>query len=125
LGDQHRAARTLMTAVDRDPTSSAAADRLVEMYREKNDHKSVAALFDRRTKHLEKLVGTQPDLAAPLAQVYSDLGQLYQGDLAQPERAIAAYQRAALYNPADVYSIFQVRELLKAVQRFQEGLPYF
>src|SRR5690606_24117653 len=98
---------------------------LVEMYREKNDHKSVAALFDRRTKHLEKLVGTQPDLAAPLAQVYSDLGQLYQGDLAQPERAIAAYQRAARYNPADVYSIYQVRELLKAAQRFKEALPYF
>jgi len=125
LGDQHRAARTLMTAVDRDPTSSAAADRLVEMYREKGDHKSVAALFDRRTKHLEKLVAGQPELALPLAQVFSDLAQLYQGELGQPDRAIAAYQRAARYNPADAYSIYQVRELLKAAQRFKEALPYF
>src|SRR5688572_2798189 len=66
LGDQHRAARTLMAAVDKDPTAAAASDRLLEMYREKGDHKSVAALFDRRTKHLEKLVTTQPELQAPL-----------------------------------------------------------
>jgi len=125
LGDQHRAARILMAAVDRDPTSSVAADRLLEMYREKGDHKSVAALFDRRTKHLEKLVGAQPELALPLAQVYADLAQLYLAELGQPERAIGAYQRAVRYNPGDAYSIYQARELLKGAQRFKEALPYF
>jgi len=125
LGDQHRAARTLMSAVDRDPTTSMAADRLLEMYREKGDHKSVAALFDRRTKHLEKLVSTQPDLGPALAQVYADLAQVYLADLTQPERAIGAYQRAVRFNPSDAYSIYQVRELLKGAQRFKEALPYF
>src|SRR5690606_28113586 len=61
LQDPHRAARTLMVAVDKDPTSSVAADRLVAMYAEKGDSKSIAALHDRRTKHLEKLLGERPD----------------------------------------------------------------
>src|SRR6478736_6608194 len=125
LSDPHRAARVLMAAVDRDPTAPMAAERLVEMYREKGDHKSIAALLDRRSKHLEKLVGSQPELAPPLAQVYADLAQLYLTDLAQPERAIGAYQRAVRYNPSDAYSIYQARELLKGAQRFKEALPYF
>ena len=41
LGDVHRAARALMMAIDRDPTQSAPADRLAELYREKNDTKAL------------------------------------------------------------------------------------
>src|SRR5215216_6432662 len=39
LGDAHRAARVLMTAIDKDPTQEAAAEQLAQLYREKGEHK--------------------------------------------------------------------------------------
>src|SRR5690348_8376398 len=54
LGDAHRAARTLMDAINKDPTQQVAADRLAQLYRDKGDVKALAALLDRRSKALDR-----------------------------------------------------------------------
>src|SRR5450755_891539 len=56
LGDAHRAARVLMTAIDKDPTQQVAADRLAQLYRDKGDLKALVALLDRRTKALAPMI---------------------------------------------------------------------
>src|SRR5215831_14310412 len=52
IGDARRAATLLMRAIEKDPTSDVAADRLAQLYREKNDARALVALYERRAKAL-------------------------------------------------------------------------
>ena len=45
VGDAHHAARTFMAAIERDPTATAASDRLASLYRERNETKPLVALL--------------------------------------------------------------------------------
>src|SRR5690606_9300059 len=55
LNDLHRAARALMSAVDRDPTHAGAAERLAALYQEKGDKRALVAVLERRTQGIGKL----------------------------------------------------------------------
>jgi len=54
IGDAHHAARTLMIAIDKDPTQRTAAERLAQLYREKGDQKALVALLERLVKALRR-----------------------------------------------------------------------
>jgi hypothetical protein len=126
LGDAHRAARALMIAIDRDPTQSTPAERLAELYREKGDIKALVALLERRAKALS--VAAQQDVAlrAQVAALHEELGQLWAAPpLSQPKKAIDSYKRAVEFDDTSQFSIYSVRELLKADGRFEEAVPYF
>lgn len=125
LNDPHRAARALMNAVDKDPASTVAPERLAELYREKGDMKGIAALHDRRVRTLEKTIAQTPELKPMLASIYVELARLFAEDLGQPEKAADAYRKAADHNPTDVYAIYQARESLKNLGRFVDAIPYF
>src|SRR5438132_7616532 len=93
LGDAHRAARTLMDAINKDPTQHVAADRLAQLYRDKGDAKALAALLDRRAKALAPLVAQNPDLRAELSGMHEELGRLWsEPPLSQPRKAIDNYK---------------------------------
>src|SRR5215468_6406518 len=77
LGDAHRAARTLMDAINKDPTQQVAADRLAQLYRDKGDAKALAALLDRRAKALAPLLNQNPDLRVELSNMHEELGRLW------------------------------------------------
>jgi len=124
LGDAHRGARVLMTAIDKDPTQQVAAGRLAQLYRDKGDAKALAALLDRRTKTLAPLVVQSPELRAELAAMHEELGRLWsEPPLAQPRKAIDNYKRAAELDPENALAIFQARELLKAQGGYDEAYP--
>lgn len=125
LNDAHRAERALIRAIDKDPLSATATERLVSSYREKDNAKGIAALHARRAKGVEKDLAIRPDLRFQLAEIYAELGRVFVEDLSQPDRAIEAYKRAAANNPSDAYSIYQARELLKAANRLKEAVPLF
>jgi tetratricopeptide (TPR) repeat protein len=126
LGDAHRGARVLMTAIDKDPTQQVAAGRLAQLYRDKGDAKALAALLDRRTKTLAPLVVQSPELRAELAAMHEELGRLWsEPPLAQPRKAIDNYKRAAELDPENALAIFQARELLKAQGGYDEAYPLY
>src|SRR5581483_2449769 len=114
LGDAHRAARVLMTAIDRDPTQQVAADRLAQLYRDKGDVKALAALLDRRTKALTPMLGQNPELRSEVSAMHEELGRLWQDSpLSQPKKAIEHFKKAFELDPSAQFAIFSARELLK------------
>jgi hypothetical protein len=126
LGDAHRAARALMIAIDRDPTQPTPAERLAELYREKGDTKALVALLERRAKALSAAAQQDVSLRAQVAAIHEELGQLWAAPpLSQPKKAIESYKRAVEFDETSQFSIYSVRELLKAENRFEEAVPYF
>lgn len=126
LGDAHRAARALMTAIDRDPTQAAPAEKLADLYREKGDNKALVALLERRTKALGPLTGQDPSMAAYVAAMHEELARLWaEPPLAQAKKAIENYRRAIELQPGSQYSIYALRELYKSQEQWLEAIPLF
>lgn len=125
LNDLHSAARALMFAVDRDPTHEGAAERLTALYREKGDTKGIAALLERRTQGITKLLPQRPDLQGELGRLYTELGRIWSEELGQPDKGIASYKLACEHDPDNAFAIYQARESLKALGRWAEAIPYF
>ncbi len=126
LGDAHRGARVLMTAIDKDPTQQVAADRLAQLYREKGDVKALVALLDRRAKSLAPMAQQDPNLRMQLGAMHEELGRLWaEAPLSQPRKAIDNYKRAAELDPQNALAIFQARELLKAQGAYDEAYPFY
>src|ERR1700729_3478642 len=76
IGDAHHAARTLMAAIEKDPTQRTAAERLAQLYREKGDQKALVALLERLVKSLTGLVYDRPEVRSQLAALHEELGRL-------------------------------------------------
>lgn len=126
LNDAHRAARALMIAIERDPTQAGPADRLAELYREKGDTKALAALLERRAKAMAPLGQRDPAIRGQIAAIHEELGRLWaEAPLSNPAKAIENYRRAVEYDPSSQYSIYAVREALKASGQMAEAIPYF
>ncbi|MFT3773123.1 MAG: hypothetical protein QM820_47690 [Minicystis sp.] len=126
IGDAHHAARTLMAALEKDPTARTAADRLAQLYREKGDVKALVALLERLVKSLAPLLNERPEVRAQLLAMHEELGRLWSGEpLARPERALENWRRLAELDPANVYAIYAARELLKQAQQWADALQYF
>ncbi|HTV24116.1 MAG TPA: tetratricopeptide repeat protein [Polyangiaceae bacterium] len=126
LGDAHQAARSLMNAIERDPTDAIPADRLAALYREKRDAKALVALLERRARALAPLVRTDPELRATVVGIHEELGRLWaDAPLGNPSKALDNYGKAIEYDPKSHYSIYATRELLKAAGRYGEAIPYF
>ena len=122
LGDAHRAARVLMAAVDRDPTQSLAAERLAQLYRDKENVRGLAALLDRRAKALAPLVPYHPELVPELAQMHEELGKLWSdAPLSQPKKAIESFRKAIDLDPTNAYAIYCGRELCKAHGQWEDA----
>lgn len=126
LSDAHRAARLLMTAIDRDPTHRVSSDRLGALYREKGDNKALVALLDRRAKALAPMVGDDRDLRNELAGMHEEMARLWsEPPLSQPRKAIDQFKRAAELDPSSAYAIYSARELLKAAGQHEEAVPLY
>src|SRR5262245_45242521 len=126
IGDAHHAARTLMIAIEKDPTARTAADRLAQLYRDKGDLKALVALLEKLVKSLTPLLAERPEVRAQLAPMHEELGRLW-GDqpFSRPERALENWRRLAELDPQNVYAIYAARELLKASQQWADALQYF
>lgn len=126
IGDAPRAARLLMTAVDRDPTHRVSADRLAELYRNRGEAKALAALLDRRARALAPMAASDAELRNDLAGMHEELGRLFsEAPLSQPRKAIEHFKKASEYDPQSAYAIFSARELMKAAGMYQEAIPLY
>ncbi|MGZ3417517.1 MAG: hypothetical protein ACXVEE_06600 [Polyangiales bacterium] len=126
LGDARRAATLLMRAIDKDPASDVASDRLAGLYREKGDHRALVALYERRAKALAGVLNGDPALAQRLSMLHEDLGRLWQEPpLSQPRKAVENFKKAFEVDPSAVSAIYAARELLKAEGNFKEALPLY
>ncbi|WP_438030915.1 pentapeptide repeat-containing protein [Sorangium sp. So ce233] len=126
IGDAHHAARTLMIAIDKDPTQRTAAERLAQLYRDKGDQKALAALLERLVKALTPLLFERPEVRAQLTTLHEELGRLWsEPPLSRPERSLENWRRLAELDPHNVYAIYAAREMLKAQQQYAEAIPYF
>jgi tetratricopeptide (TPR) repeat protein len=126
LGDAHRAARVLMMALEKDPTAQVAADRLAQLYRDKGDSKALVALLDRRAKALLSLAPTQPEVRGELAGLHEELARLWsEPPLSQPKKAIESYRKAIELDPRSAYAIYNLRELYKQLQQWQDAIPLY
>ena len=126
LGDAHHAARTLMIAIDKDPTQRTAADRLAQLYRDKGDQKALIALLERLVKALTPLMYERPEVRTQLMSLHEELGKLWsEPPLARADRAVENWRRLAELDPQNAYAIYAARELLKSQQQFAEAVPYF
>ncbi len=126
IGDAHHAARTLMGAIEKDPTARVAADRLAQLYRDKGDQKALVALLERLVKSLTPLLGERPEVRAQLTAMHEELGRLWsEPPFGRPERALENWRRLAELDPQHAYAIYAARELLKQAQQWGEAVPYF
>ncbi|WP_437683700.1 hypothetical protein [Sorangium sp. So ce131] len=126
IGDAHHAARTLMIAIEKDPTQRTAAERLAQLYRDKGDQKALVALLERLVKALTPLLFEKPEVRAQLSTLHEELGRLWsEPPLSRPERALENWRRLAELDPHNVYAIYAAREMLKAQQQYAEAIPYF
>ena len=126
IGDARRAATLLMRAIEKDPTSDVASDRLAQLYRDKNDHRALVALYERRAKALAPIVQSDPSQRQRLSILHEDLGRLWQEPpLNQPKKAIENYRKAFEIDPGAVAAIYAARELLKAEGNVKDALPLY
>lgn len=126
LNDAHRAAQLLMAAVDRDPTSQVAADRLADLYRERGEIKSLVALLERRVKALEPYVPQSPEIGVAVSALCAELGNLWsQAPLAQPHKGIENFRKAISLDPNNIYAIYGARELYKQAQQYVDAIQLF
>jgi tetratricopeptide (TPR) repeat protein len=126
LGDPRRAATLLMKAIERDPASDVASDRLAALYRDKGDHRALVALYERRAKALAAVARDDAALTHRLSVLHEDLGRLWQEPpLSQPRKAIENYRKAFEVDPTAVTAIYAARELLKAQGDLQQALPLY
>ncbi|EYF03700.1 hypothetical protein [Chondromyces apiculatus] len=126
LGDAHHAARTLMIAIEKDPTQRTAADRLAQLYRDKGDQKALVALLERLVKALSPLAYERAEVRSQLIGLHEELGKLWgEPPLSRPERAVENWRRLAELDPQNAYAIYTAREILKAQQQFAEAVPFF
>src|SRR5690348_12486294 len=126
IGDQHYAARMLMIAIDKDPTSTTASERLAQLYRDKGDQRALAALLERMVKSLGPLVPQRPELRAAVIAMHEELGKLWvAAPLSKPERAVENWKRVVDLDRENIFAIYQAREILKAQEQFADAVPYF
>ncbi|HTJ82332.1 MAG TPA: hypothetical protein VL400_11475, partial [Polyangiaceae bacterium] len=128
VGDAHHAARNFMAAIDKDPTSTQAADRLASLYRERNEQKPLIALLEKLAKLLAPMVATpgHDELRPRLVALHEELGRLWSDPpLARKDRAVENWRRVAELDPRNAFAVYQSRELLKEMQQFAEAIPYF
>src|SRR5262245_4793085 len=126
IGDAHHAARTLMIAIEKDPTQRTAAERLAQLYREKGDVKALVALLERLVKSLTPMLAERPEVRAQLTGMHEELGRLWSDQpLARTERALENWRRLAELDPRHAYAIYASREMLKAQQQYVDAIPYF
>ncbi|MFO0758319.1 MAG: hypothetical protein U0359_17635 [Byssovorax sp.] len=126
IGDAHHAARTLMGAIEKDPTQRTAAERLAQLYRDKGDQKALVALLEKLVKSLTPLLADRPEVRAQLMSMHEELGRLWsEPPFGRPERAVENWRRLAELDPQNAYAIYAAREMLKAQQLFADALPYF
>lgn len=125
LGDARRAATLLMRALEKDPASDVASERLAELYREKGDHRALVALYERRAKALAALAA-DPQRAQQLSMLHEELGRMWSdAPLSQPKKALENYRKAFEVDPSAVAAIYAARELLKAQGDLKEALPLY
>ncbi len=126
VGDAHHAARTFMAAIERDPTATAASDRLASLYRERNETKPLVALLEKLVKLLSPLANQQPELRSRLVSLHEELGKLWgEAPLSRKDRAAENWRRVVDYDPSNVFAIYQARELLKEAEQFADAVPLF
>jgi tetratricopeptide (TPR) repeat protein len=126
IGDAHHAARTLMGAIEKDPTARSAADRLAQLYRDKGDQKALVALLERLVKSLTPLLNERPEVRSQLTAMHEELGRLWSDPpFGRPERALENWRRLAELDPQHAYAIYAAREMLKQQQQWAEAVPYF
>jgi len=126
IGDARRAATLLMRAIEKDPASDVASDRLAGLYREKGDHRALVALYERRAKALAGVVGNDPARLQQLSMLHEELGRMWsEPPLTQPRKAIENYKKAFEIDPQAVSAVYAARELLKAEGNIKEALPLY
>ncbi|HVY45033.1 MAG TPA: hypothetical protein VHB21_04100, partial [Minicystis sp.] len=125
IGDAHHAARTLMRAIEKDPTGTAG-ERLAQLYRDKGDQKALVALLEKLVKLLTPLQYDRPEVRTQLVQMHEELGRLWsEPPLSRPERALENWRRTVELDPQNAFAVYAARELMKAQQMFSDALPYF
>lgn len=126
LGDARRAATLLMRAIEKDPASDTASDRLATLYRDKGDHRALVALYERRAKALAQNANGDPGVVQRVSMLHEEAARLWQDPpLSQPRKAVENYKRAFEIDPSAVTAIYAARELLKAEGNFKEAIPLF
>src|SRR5689334_5418543 len=126
IGDAHHAARTLMIAIEKDPTQRTAAERLSQLYRDKQDQKALVALLEKLVKSLSPLLHERPDVRDQLLGLHEELGKLWsEPPLSRPDRAFENWRRLVELDPRNAYAVYAAREHLKAQQQYGEAIPYF
>jgi hypothetical protein len=126
VGDAHHAARTFMAAIEKDPTSAAAAERLAALYRERSETKPLVALLEKLVKLLAPLAVAQPDVRRRLVGIHEELGKLWsEPPLARKDRAAENWRKVVELDNQNVYAIYQARELLKELEQWADAIPLF
>ncbi|MDB4997772.1 MAG: Adventurous gliding motility protein, partial [Myxococcaceae bacterium] len=134
LGDAHRAARVLMSAIDKDPTQQVAAERLAQLYRDKNDAKALAALLERRAKALSPLIASNPELRGEVAGMHEEVGRLWSepplstqtgGAIDPKKKALDNFRRALELDPSSQYAVFHAREAMKTMGMWDEAFGLY
>ena len=125
IGDAHHAARTLMRAIEKDPTGTAG-ERLAQLYRDKGDPKALVALLEKLVKLLTPLQYDRPEVRQQLASMHEELGRLWsEPPLTRPERALENWKRLVELDPQNAYGVYAAREIHKSQQQYAEAIPYF
>jgi tetratricopeptide (TPR) repeat protein len=91
--DREAAARTLERIVEIDPGHATALEELVKLHRELKHWDALARTLERRAAQL-------PDPEAKVSAL-AELAAISANDLLQPERAVAAWERVLLLQPAN------------------------
>jgi len=126
LGDARRAATLLMRAIEKDPASDVASDRLASLYRDKGDHRALVALLERRAKALAGIANGDPNLVQRASMLHEEAGRLWQdAPLSQSRKAVENYKKAFEIDPSAVSAIYAARELLKSEGNVKEALPLY
>ena len=114
LGDREGAEADLVNAVDRDPSHIRAAARLKDIYREQGRTADYMTMLE-----MEAAAVARTRDPARLAELESEMSQLFLNHFARLERVVRNPQRAGKLPPEHVRSIESARKIYRALGDFR------
>jgi tetratricopeptide (TPR) repeat protein len=110
LGDGEGAEADLANAVDRDPSHIRAAARLKDIYREQGRTADYMTMLE-----MEAAAVARTRDPARIAELQSEMGQLFVNHFARLERSVRNAQRPGKLNQENVKSIESARKIYRAL----------
>ena len=118
LGKTEEAMETFQKVIEIDPFNADALDYLEEIYRRKEMYKELSDIFKKKIEYQNRQpVETSRE---KLIELYLDLGQVYEINLASPLEAVQSYRNVVQLDEGNMEALKGLERLFMSMEKIQD-----